>query len=671
MQIGLISNDIVKILFDTHKENLLIGDIVKIYNDENNGVLSQVFKIENSKKNPSNNVANVRIILSLKSNRWYEWEGNIPSKEYKVDKISSFELISYIGGLRHNNPISIGSLSLYDKNIEIEASRLENPTVILSDKQHQRTNIFKLLSQELVKNDVNTVIFDFTGEFSDINDVHRIEAGKDFKLPLDSKGMDIIYNKSLFNLSPETRAVVEDIFMNIQEYIESSDLGFIPFSHFRKVVNDEYEENKIVELILLKNNLTKLEKYGIFANNRAETEALSVGIENNNSIIVDFSGVSALWHKDFIDYIINSNIETHKQKFFVLFGADETNIDSGLINKLYIHGRKSGIKSIVAIDYKSKIMDNLFSIARNMILFSPEINSPKLTEYEIFLNKLNSEETLIFGEITSFVPLFVKIDKISSEEDCKIFDESFNSDNSMVRKIEKIQQRKESGFKEIDENPLAYDEAYNDDEPKDSSYQELESDYSLEEDYESSEEEDYSYAEEKEEYSEDYLEALDYLSDDLPLNHTEEDLEEYEKELNLDNYNESYDEESYKEEKYEDDSVLIDESLYETESYKDDLSDELTNLSEEDDELLDGESSEELSYKAPSVDIPIYSTAANTEEEEAEFVFIEGDTVRHEKYGTGIIKKIIGYGNKKLCSIQFDNLGRRLLDPTLTVLEKI
>ena len=49
----------------------------------------------------------------------------------------------------------------------------------------------------------------------------------------------------------------------------------------------------------------------------------------------------------------------------------------------------------------------------------------------------------------------------------------------------------------------------------------------------------------------------------------------------------------------------------------------------------------------------------------------QGDTVIHAKYGSGVVEKMIKYGNKTLFSINFDNIGRRLLDPTLTEIKKI
>ena len=48
----------------------------------------------------------------------------------------------------------------------------------------------------------------------------------------------------------------------------------------------------------------------------------------------------------------------------------------------------------------------------------------------------------------------------------------------------------------------------------------------------------------------------------------------------------------------------------------------------------------------------------------------QGDMVTHAKYGTGIVEKMIKYGTKTLYSINFDNIGRRLLDPALTEIKK-
>ena len=52
-------------------------------------------------------------------------------------------------------------------------------------------------------------------------------------------------------------------------------------------------------------------------------------------------------------------------------------------------------------------------------------------------------------------------------------------------------------------------------------------------------------------------------------------------------------------------------------------------------------------------------------------LFEQGDMVTHPKYGKGVIEKMIKYGNKTLCSISFENVGRILLDPAISELHKV
>ena len=51
--------------------------------------------------------------------------------------------------------------------------------------------------------------------------------------------------------------------------------------------------------------------------------------------------------------------------------------------------------------------------------------------------------------------------------------------------------------------------------------------------------------------------------------------------------------------------------------------------------------------------------------------FKKNDRVRHTKFGEGVVEKVINYGNKKLCSIYFEKVGRRLLEPHISELEKL
>ena len=83
------------------------------------------------------------------------------------------------------------------------------------------------------------------------------------------------------------------------------------------------------------------------------------------------------------------------------------------------------------------------------------------------------------------------------------------------------------------------------------------------------------------------------------------------------------------------------------------------------------EESEILQTKNSSTPIvPIYDADIPQEDMVESDPIQQGDLVMHAKYGTGVVEKMIKYGNKTLFSINFDNIGRRLLDPTLTEIKK-
>ncbi len=68
--------------------------------------------------------------------------------------------------------------------------------------------------------------------------------------------------------------------------------------------------------------------------------------------------------------------------------------------------------------------------------------------------------------------------------------------------------------------------------------------------------------------------------------------------------------------------------------------------------------------------VPVYDAEIPQEDMVESDPIQQGDNVVHAKYGNGVVEKMIKYGNKTLFSINFDNIGRRLLDPTLTEIKK-
>lgn len=68
--------------------------------------------------------------------------------------------------------------------------------------------------------------------------------------------------------------------------------------------------------------------------------------------------------------------------------------------------------------------------------------------------------------------------------------------------------------------------------------------------------------------------------------------------------------------------------------------------------------------------VPVYEAEIPQEDLVSSDPIEQGDTVKHAKYGSGVVEKMIKYGTKTLYSINFDNVGRRLLDPTLTEIKR-
>ena len=93
------------------------------------------------------------------------------------------------------------------------------------------------------------------------------------------------------------------------------------------------------------------------------------------------------------------------------------------------------------------------------------------------------------------------------------------------------------------------------------------------------------------------------------------------------------------------------------------VSDEANKKADEEQEILQTRNS-----STPIV--PVYDAEIPQEDLVMSDPIQQGDTVVHAKYGSGVVEKMIKYGNKTLFSINFDNIGRRLLDPTLTEIKK-
>ncbi len=433
MFIEKIEQNIIKINFYAKDEEVYAGELVKIVCSGQKGVIAQVIKIESPENNKNYNTASLKTLFSVESSgEIKDWMGNVPGNDFIVSKIKPHELWSITKTGKVPNPVLAAQLACCSEiAVNIEASFLEKPSLVVADKESQKNDLLDLLAFNLSQKNAKTILVDFNGEFSDNHDALKLKAGKDIKLPFDLDGLEYLYDKILSNVSSEIRANIENIFSEIEEYLNSGKVSFVPFKVFVDAVKEENQANSMPELELLSNQLSKLHKKGLFADEQKEIISLFGAFNDNSFIILDLSEISKEWKPLFIDFIIKLNKDKFKKKFFLLMDLDKYFIfnkaDSvDVIEKIFNNGVKSGIKPVLSLKHQSELISIIGAEAENFFIFPPQ-NDSNLLKFQPFLGRINHSDLLISGKITNNVLLLVKL-PIFEETRERIFAENYTNE---------------------------------------------------------------------------------------------------------------------------------------------------------------------------------------------------------------------------------------------------
>jgi len=749
MFIEQISGQKIKIKFDINEKQPVIGDVLKITAAGKSGLLVQVIEISTAEKNPNFNIAESKILFTIDlKGKLTSWQGNIPSQDFIISKLSAQEMMLCSKTLSPKNPIPVGISAIYpDEEISLEGDFFKKPTVVFADKQSQKDAIQTILACELSKTAGKTVLADFNDNYSEIKISTVVRAGKQTKLPLNYKVMEMLYENMLSDATPTTKATMEDIFLEIENYLTSGRVDFIPFNSFRKAVEAVYETNKTVELSLLKNRLAKFHKQGIFADKKQEIDSIWDNLYNNELLILDLSEFPNDWHKNLIQCLIDLNIDKFRKEFFLIVDISKLNPDREFIEHLCEKAPKSGIYPIIVAGHEDEISVSLLSYAENIIAFAPE-NTSKIASIRENLFRLKAHEAVITGKLTNNIPLYIDIYGDDTVTGGELFisinladtpeepiyldsndshqnysansylneeeqDEDFNYSNQFSHDEEDIE--KIGTISDLQEGiePQAGEETeYEDyeDEYEDELYNEADEEEEAQEEYEEDQIENINSAQHSLYDDEEYTQSSDYGEDELDY-YTEETppLPPQQPSYHDDNASHASHSQKYASGFSEDDlsSFLDDDEPSSVPpqtpqaTKADDDFDYSTNADFQDESMLDysgfydadtpepakpnqsenafyddfdeeGVYEEAPSYtnSLPSANIPVYDTPSSGQAQH-EGDFAEGDKIKHAKYGIGTITKIIGTNDKKLCSIQFEDVGKRLLDPNLAGLEKI
>lgn len=686
-----IRNNLVKISYETH-DKIAIGKFIALTNTN----CSYVAQIINLKAELNSNFAVAKLLFTFSNEGIIDnYDGTIPSLSSELSYINTKDILNIIP---IEKPITLGKLAQQDDTLKIDETLFEKNLLICAEKLE---NACTLINNTVAQLSDKALIIDTDSTFTEYKSV---QFKKDFKLPLNSRMIDFLYENELDGVDATSKAIIQDIFYEVQEYSKTIPNGFIPFDRFLDVVSAQYEETKIPELVLLKQKLLKYKEENIFAQTYDDIKSLKTAVQDNSLSYIDISNADDLIQKELITFIHNE-IDSIESYMYCFVKLNNKNSDKKLLRELLDNQH---IFTTIICSHDYKYVHELKQKAENVIFFAPQTIQHDFAIYNTFVNKLNANEFVIYGALTQNIPFLVELTELTQDElNEKIENEEF-SDNTLIQ--EENSNSSNNPFSNsfdisqnygdensqdledkivIEEEEISNENIINDDfeEQLNNSFisetngiDEIQ--YSTDKQIPSIEDLTQEIEEEEEEVlTEDDLDFIDGFSDAEQEN-TDINIEEEETIINstIENddsettNNDEYSEiENILETTEDNDYITEQEFINEEteESLENDTEEEIKDETLEEDANIYEESlpsfSEELDTKDEQEELPIYEseTIASTSD------FAQGDTVKHPKYGNGVIEKLIKYGNKTLCSITFENVGKRLLDPSISEIEKV
>lgn len=632
MQIVEVKNNLVKVSYDTAQENLILSGFVVI-KDSPQSFIGQIIHLD---ANHNGNFAVVKLLFVFDQNGVIKsYNGSIPNLKSFLDIIQPHELLDI---LPVQNPIVIGELAQQNTILKLDRTFLEENLLVCCENEEDNKLLVKNLAKQLVNDGKKVLVIDADGDLSFSQ--NKIVGGKDFKLPLNYETINFIYEKGLDDAKAETKAMIQEIFLEVQNYIKTLSEKFIPFETFKNVVDAQYQQLGIVELVLLKNKLLKYYEAGIFAQDKSEIDSLKVSLQKPETTIWDLSDIDDKVQREMISYaysLINELNGELDKEIYVICNISNANSDKKLLKQIFT--AKKAYSTLIC-PYSYKYLNELKQLSKNLVLFAPIQQQNDFASYNIFLSKLNSHEFIIYGKATHHIPLIVKLGEISEA----VF-ENLPEENIQTQ-VEEEPSQEELLDEEIKRD---VDAIYTSPKTEEEFYVESTEDELTEEDL-------------------DFIDNTGGIEEISPNTEIEYETDE----LTDEDFNEIQNEELVEENIVEETEMENDFSqIEETEdSLEEEPAGNFSNvLSQEAQEQTEEPKEDILSVKTASTPIvPIYSAEVEPTAHSDELE--QGDAVVHPKYGKGTVEKLISYGSKMLCSINFDNVGRRLLDPTLVEIKK-
>ncbi|MBO7673177.1 hypothetical protein J6S88_07215 [bacterium] len=676
MRILEIKNNLIKISYDVN-DNLALSGFA-IVEDTNCPYVAQIV---NLKADGGNNFAILKLLFTFdETGVLKNYNGTIPSENAKITLLPVNEILNLLSS---DSPIFLGEIAQTSASFSIDLGVFTSGLLICSNSLENSGKLLTNIFPQLIKRNKKAIILDTTGDYYSEN---SFVFGKDFKLALNADFLDFIFDNDLDGVEPVSKAVIQDIFSEVKEYLRTDPKGYLPIDLLLNVVQDQYNQTKIPELILLKNKLLRYQQENVFASDKDDVFMLRSKVVHHDSLVIDISQAEPELMRKIIGYIYDM-IATVDSEICVFATMNNDFADKKVLRKTM---EFSNIYTTVICPHEFKYLPDLKQIMPNIILFAPQTTQHDFAAYNTFLGKLNGDEFVVYGDCTQKIPFIVQLTEYEEPEHEEFA--TAKDENSLTDNYETQDFSDEYAYDENSDN-LSQTEFNNENIFSDNTEEEITEDVSEETSFEEvSEDETVApeevSAEDENSFERDVMTERELLEEQVA---NDVDASFYKKieEENLDDENRVNPEVLAGDDNITDEDLDYIEALNisENEQQNEETEEiEIVEPQEETDEnepviiepaeesfleentLVLDETSEEA-----NAEVPIYTPEefSNNAPEEDKYMFQAGDLISHPKYGQGVVEKMINYGNKTLCSINFVNLGRRLLDPTISDLELV
>lgn len=688
MQLLEVKNDIAKIIYNPTENHLLPSDFLLI-EDANQKVVAQIINTETI-ADSNNCLAILRLSLAIDNDDNISlYNGYIPAKTSRIIYIHSDEIMELIKGDGMN--IYFGNLSNHPScYVKPSISFLNDNLYIQSDRPAQTEVIINNIISELKNKKQNVLLLDFNGKYNNLEDAVRIKITEDFKLPLNIDAFNTILEYETSDCSLDDKTLIQSIILELREYIQTLPDKYLPFTLFKQVVNNEFISSPSYGLMYFRNKLWQYAQDNIFAENNEDFDVIDSLFPKSNIVVVDASLMDPKWYQ----FVVQTILSMVQKTCYFIFSLNDVRMDKKSIIGMY---NKPNIIPVVSTSYESYYTPILKSVCRNQILCKPSNYYEEKDTYAVLLNRMNADEMVLYGESTLYLTLPVDLkeftpstpDDVIVQEIKKDVDKLLSSSHTVIPPEAVVQHL-------VPTATINNYEIVEDDELTDSDLDFLDEALNEANSSKTDVAEDSNFESEEDETKYEMFSPVDEDENEEQINETNtsvqvEDINSAENESVLDTKGED-DDIVYVDndeitpiddvisgitEKLEENASMAseqqeDEADYDEAEYQEAeqlQGDELEENKEEKAEVL--EINENINLKKP-VELPLYETDLTQEISKDELPFKIGDYVYHPKHGKGVIEGFANYSNKILfCQIEFENVGRRILDPRIAGIEKI